>query len=104
MIEADKIRAATAVVIEAAEDAGGGAVGAVAVDARKAAAIFLLQSMPLHKGSSARTIPAVLTTREASKVAVSNRATLAVRKARVSAPLRLPRVRVKTISCCRASP
>ena len=79
MIAADKILAATAVAI--AGDAGVGAVGAAAVDAHKAAEIFLHQSMPLHKGSSARTIPAVRTTRAASKVAVSNHATSASPKA-----------------------
>src|SRR6266404_9756662 len=105
-IEADKISAATVVVIAVAEDAGAGAVDAVAADAHKEAVIFLLQSMRphnLHKGISARTIPAVATTRTVSKAAVSNRATIAARKARVSVRLRLRRVPGKTISCCRAN-
>jgi len=98
---ADRTPAAIAVAIVDAEDAGGGAVDAVAVeveDARKAAAIFLLQNMPLLKAINART------TRAASKAALSSRATIAARKARATAHRPLRQVPVKTKLYCRANP
>ena len=81
----------TPVAIADAEDAGAGAVDAAAVEDahRKAAAIFLLQSMLLRRGINARTIPAAAMTRAASKAALSKRATIVARKDRASAPLPL---------------
>ena len=92
MTAADRTSAAI-VAIADAEDAGAGAVDAAAVaveDAhRKAAAIFLLQSMRPRRGINARTIPAAAMTRAGSKAALSSHATIAARKARALARLPL---------------
>ena len=92
MIAADRAFAAIAGAIADAEDAGGGAVDAVAVeveDARKAAVIFLLQSTRLRRAINARTILAAATTRAASKATLSSRVTIVARKDRASARLPL---------------
>src|SRR5712675_1554062 len=101
---ADKTSAATVLAI-AGEDVLAGEVDVDVGGARKVDAICHLPNMHRPKATSARTIREVATNRAArSKAAASSRAAnIAARKARgsVRQPL-LPRVLLKTKSCCPA--